>query len=172
MWKESRGSLQGREAIDLIKESSKEMIEPFKSAIAWTPDDSRCFMDEMRYWVPIPVPEQEGRISLAGDAAHPMLPCKLPCRRPLDDPADDSVVRGQGLQHAIADAANYVEALLKVRQSPDAKTRRQVMAAYSAEVLARGGKAVRDSVEEGEKAFDKDSIARMLMVRKGHGRSV
>lgn len=44
------------------------------------------------------------------------------------------------------------------------------MAAYDAEMVARGAEAVRQSVQEAEKAFDINTVKTMLMMTKGHGR--
>jgi len=76
IWKGSEPSRQGQEAVEYIKQMSGETIEPMKSAIDWTPDDSRINIDEMKYWVTVPYDSHAGRVTLAGDAAHPMLPCK------------------------------------------------------------------------------------------------
>jgi len=37
-------------------------------------------------------------------------------------------------------------------------------------MVQRGAQAVRESVEEAAKAFNLDTVADMLMVRKGHGK--
>jgi len=76
-WVGPTPSIQGQEAIDFVKSQSKTLIEPFKSAIEWTPDGSPCFIDQMKYWAPVPFSNLDGRVTLAGDAAHPMLPCKV-----------------------------------------------------------------------------------------------
>ncbi|KAK5659927.1 hypothetical protein OQA88_13391 [Cercophora sp. LCS_1] len=77
---------KGAEALAFIKATSKDVIEPFRSQIEWTRDSDPCYIDEMRTWVPVTW-DTRGRVTLAGDAAHPML-----------------VYRGQGFQHAVLDA--------------------------------------------------------------------
>jgi len=77
-WLGPTPNMQGQEAIDYVKERSKTVVEPFRSAIEWTPEGSPCFIDRMKYWVPVPFPDHGGRVTLAGDAAHPMLPCEYP----------------------------------------------------------------------------------------------
>ncbi|CAK7268754.1 hypothetical protein SEPCBS119000_003224 [Sporothrix epigloea] len=151
----------GREAIALLKnsDSSKRLAPPFNLQIEWTPDDSVCYIDEMKYWVPVPFggPEatQDGRVTVVGDAAHPML-----------------VYRGQGFQHAIVDADNYVKALVAIRDANwDVDVRRREMAAYNAEIVERGAKAVTQSVQEAALSFDVEKVSTMLMARQGHGRS-
>lgn len=81
-----------------------------------------------------------------------------------------NTVRGQGLQNAITDANNYVEALLKIGDPHDAATRKEVMTAYDAEIVPRGALAVEQSLQEAENAFDVNTISKMLMVRHGHGK--
>ncbi len=79
-------------------------------------------------------------------------------------------VRGQGLQHAITDANNYVDALLKIAGSHDPASRQEVMSAYDAEMVPRGALAVKQSVQEAENAFDADPVSKLLMVKHGHGK--
>lgn len=77
--------LRGAAAIEHIKATtdlgpeSADVCEPFRSAIAWTPEGSECYVDEMRYWVPVSWANNTfgGRVTLVGDAAHPMLPCEF-----------------------------------------------------------------------------------------------
>lgn len=154
-------AVQGQEAIDLLKdsESSKKLAAPFNQQIEWTPEGSVCYIDEMKYWVPVPFGGTEAthdaRVTLAGDAAHPML-----------------IYRGQGFQHAITDVDNYIKALVAIRDASwDANARRQVTGAYNAEVIERGAKAVTQSVQEAALSFDVEKVSKMLMARQGHGRS-
>lgn len=51
--------------------------EPFKSAIEWiSDDDPTTIVSRISYWVTEPWDNHGGRVTLAGDAAHPMTPCK------------------------------------------------------------------------------------------------
>lgn len=60
-----------------IKMKTKDFAEPFRSANAWIPDGTPVYTNRMTYWEPIPWDNHGGRISLAGDAAHPMTFRKL-----------------------------------------------------------------------------------------------
>jgi hypothetical protein len=40
------------------------------------PNNTKVTYDKMAYWVPVPWDNHEGRVTLAGDAAHPMTPRK------------------------------------------------------------------------------------------------
>ncbi len=154
-------AISDREALELLKnsETSKNLAEPFWSMIEWTSEDSRCYIDEMKYWVSVPFGDagatRDNRITLAGDAAHPML-----------------LYRGQGFQHAITDVDNYIKALVTIRAADwDVDVRRREMAAYDAEMIERGAKAVTQSVQEAALSFDVEKVNKMLMMRQGHGRS-
>ncbi|KAK3326711.1 hypothetical protein B0H66DRAFT_581072 [Apodospora peruviana] len=142
---------QGQEALDYLKKTTPTLAEPFRSYIHSTPDGSLCYIDEMKYWASLPFDNRRGRVTLAGDAAHPML-----------------VYRGQGFQHAVLDARNYVDALVKIRD--EGEDREKVIAAYDVEMVERGHKAVNESVREAELSMRAESISSMLMARKGHGR--
>lgn len=76
VWRGHSVSLNGQEAIDYAKKDLSGICEPFRSALEWTPAGSSCYLDEMKYWLPSPWETHDGRVTLAGDAAHPMLPCK------------------------------------------------------------------------------------------------
>lgn len=76
IWRESIADLPQREdTVAYIKETTKGLCEPFQTLIESTPPDSQCYLDEMKYWVPVPFDNHAGRVTLAGDAAHPMLIC-------------------------------------------------------------------------------------------------
>jgi hypothetical protein len=76
IWRESMANLPQRDdTVEYIKETTKGLCEPFQTLIDSTPADSECSIDEMKYWVPVPFDNHSGRVTLAGDAAHPMLIC-------------------------------------------------------------------------------------------------
>jgi 2-polyprenyl-6-methoxyphenol hydroxylase-like FAD-dependent oxidoreductase len=60
-----------------VKRKAAVLCEPFRSAVAWMPEDTKITYDKMAYWVPVPWDNHDGRVTLAGDAAHPMTPRKL-----------------------------------------------------------------------------------------------
>jgi 2-polyprenyl-6-methoxyphenol hydroxylase-like FAD-dependent oxidoreductase len=63
-----------------IKAHASDFAEPFRSATLAMPADTIVTYNTMAYWVPIPWDNKGGRATLAGDAAHPMPPCKSPSR--------------------------------------------------------------------------------------------
>ncbi|EAA28183.1 FAD/NAD(P)-binding domain-containing protein [Neurospora crassa] len=148
---------KGPEAVRYLKQSWQGDLSPdFQSFVDATPEDdthTQAFIDEMGTWIAQPFDNRDGRVTLAGDAGHPML-----------------ILRGQGFQHAVIDVQNYVQALLEIRDS--GKDRKEVVAAYDKDMVERGSKAALQALEEAELAMDAKSVEKMLMVRKGHGRSV
>lgn len=142
----------GQAALDYLKATTKNQAQPFQSFIDWAPDGSACYIDEMKYWVPQPFDNRNGRITIAGDAAHPML-----------------IYRGQGFQHAILDASQYLDALIKVHEG--AGTGALAVSAYDADMIERGAKAVKQSLQEAEFSMDPRTVSKMLMSRQGHGQS-
>jgi hypothetical protein len=69
-------SLSYTERLALIKERAKGLGEPARSAFTWIPDDTLVHKADISYWVSQSWDNRGGRMSLVGDAAHPMLPCK------------------------------------------------------------------------------------------------
>lgn len=67
-------SLSNEERISKVKRAASQLSEPFRSANLWMPDDTIINTDPMAYWVPIPFENYQGRITLCGDAAHPLPP--------------------------------------------------------------------------------------------------
>jgi len=137
----------GIEALRYLKETTQGLIEPFQSQINWAKEDdsTTCFIDEMKTWTPsLGFDTHGGRVTLVGDAAHPMLP-----------------YRGQGFQHAVVDADLFIEALKKG----------EGVEAYNTEMVERGAKAVAQSLKEAELSMDLEGVKKMMMVRQGHGRS-
>ncbi|KAK2015002.1 oxygenase-like protein [Colletotrichum eremochloae] len=147
-------SLQGPEAIEYVQKDMSGICQPFRSILEWTPKDSPCTVSEMKYWMPTPWETYGDRVTLAGDAAHPMLP-----------------FRGQGLQHAIVDVEKYVIALKQLRATDDKVAQKEAIRAYQADVVERGCKAVTQSLEEAKNALENDSFGDTITFTQGHGRA-
>lgn len=153
LWRKERlpvpPASKGVEALRYVKETSGDLIEPFRSRIMETKDEEGCYVDEMRTWTPVEWETHGGRVTLAGDAAHPML-----------------VYRGQGYQNAVLDVQRYVEALVAVREGKVG--REEAIKAYTVEVVERGAKAVTQSLKEAEMSMDLESIKNSMMAKQGH----
>ena len=68
-------TVETNSAINLadIKMKYKDFAEPFRSANAWVPDGTPVYGNRVTYWEPpLSWNNHGGKISLAGDAAHPM----------------------------------------------------------------------------------------------------
>ena len=143
---------KGVEALRYVKETSEDLIEPFRSRIMETKESEGCYVDEMRTWTPVEWQTHGGRVTLAGDAAHPML-----------------VYRGQGYQHAVVDTQRFVEALVSVRDRKVGKE--EAIKAYTTDVVERGAKAVTQSLKEADMSMDLASIKNSMMAKQGHGKA-
>jgi 2-polyprenyl-6-methoxyphenol hydroxylase-like FAD-dependent oxidoreductase len=60
-----------------VKAFASEFAEPFRSATLAMPANTIVTYNTMAYWVSVPWDNRGGRVTLAGDAAHPMPPCKV-----------------------------------------------------------------------------------------------
>jgi 2-polyprenyl-6-methoxyphenol hydroxylase-like FAD-dependent oxidoreductase len=69
---EEETTSQGR--LKILKERTKTFAEPFRSAIQWLSDDQEIPDDKLCYWEVSSWDKNAGRITLAGDAAHPFPP--------------------------------------------------------------------------------------------------
>ena len=160
------------ERIALFKEFGQHFCEPFRSAAAWLrEDDTYIPRDRLTHW---PNPQKwdnhGGRITLAGDAAHPMAPSKNPQPQNLawlhypEKPTyiyiyiymyifnkrnNDQIFaldRGQGLNNALEDAAHYVEAIASFLGGKQSMS--DAITDYDDEVLTRGKKEIEISYNQ------------------------
>ncbi|KAK5663839.1 hypothetical protein OQA88_42 [Cercophora sp. LCS_1] len=153
IWKEEGdgNKCQGSEAIAKMKEktSLEFFAEPFNSAIQWIPDDSGpVFLRQLQYWPSIPWNNRSGRVTLAGDAAHCMLPN-----------------RAQGLNHALADVDLLVAQLLKIKK--DGISVQEALVDYEKEVVARGYKAAMDSLDDADAVMTNRDLKESRQAKQG-----
>ncbi|KAF7889253.1 hypothetical protein EAF00_009553 [Botryotinia globosa] len=110
-----------------VREMAKGYAEPWKSAFEWLPEDQPVWYFGLAVWDPREETHRwdnrNGRVTLAGDSAHPM-----------------TYQRGQGLNHSITDAGNLVK-FLKADSCQSS-----AIAKYEEEMIARAGEEVHLSV--------------------------
>jgi 2-polyprenyl-6-methoxyphenol hydroxylase-like FAD-dependent oxidoreductase len=175
IWRGESPKIEGDAAVKIIKENTLPFCEPFKSAAEALSYGSSAFVRSLTYWRPVPWPNHGGRITLAGDSCHTMLPCESsfqpntsPCFVVRTEYANFTVsrkVRGQGVNHAIDDAAKVVAALVEV--SKGNQELKPAMDAYGAEVVERCAQAVDTAINEGKMVQDMDKLRNMVVAIKG-----
>ncbi|ETN43407.1 uncharacterized protein HMPREF1541_02566 [Cyphellophora europaea CBS 101466] len=143
-------AVEGEEVASLenLKRRAATYGEPFRSANLWIPEGTPIYENKLSYWVPTPWDTQNGRVLLAGDAAHPM-----------------TFQRGQGLNHGIADARSFVA---KLKEAVDGKmTVEQAAAEYQEEMVERAGDEVKTSKENTEMLHDWARMADSPIMQRG-----
>lgn len=146
-WKGHRDpNSSNEERIERVKEVASQLIEPFRSANLWMPGDTVISNDAISYWISIPFDTHQGRITLCGDAAHPLPPRKsFTLVMKFNELLLMVIDRGQGLNHAILDASNLVAALVTMKT--EAAKKKGVIVEYTEEMVKRGAEEVRNSVQ-------------------------
>lgn len=139
---------QSRVTLSELKEKTAIFAEPFRSANAWVPDDTPVYINRLNYWMPTPRSSQEGRVTLAGDAGHPM-----------------TFHRGQGLNHAIADAAKFVEMIKRAEGGE--MSLREAVEEFDAESMKRGGGEVLFSKMNTEMVHDWERLMQSPIIQVG-----
>ena len=117
-----------------IAANQNSSIQPFRTAILSIPDDTQIPYVDVGLWIAEPWDTRNGLVTLAGDSSHPMPP-----------------FRGQGCNHAIQDAHNFVEAVKKIAETTNGRAELQakLMKEYSDEVAKRGAEETRLSTKNG-----------------------
>lgn len=115
-----------QDAIKLIKTFAETWAEPFRSLASTIPEDADVKCLELYDWAPPKGLRGKGRVALMGDAFHPM-----------------AMYRGEGANHAIVDALDFVEMVLPgVLSSNEISSLREALDKYEDEVTARSRPAV------------------------------
>lgn len=116
---EEENTSEGR--LKALKELTADFSEPRKSAVEWVKEGTHISRDRLAIWSPIPWDHHNGRVTLAGDAAHAM-----------------TYHRGQGLNNCFNDAANLVKAIVGFRDGNGQMDIGEVIGKYGEEVVDRG----------------------------------
>jgi len=82
VWRGETEFVEGTEAVartkSLITTGGISLNEPFRSAILWMPPERTTMsVSQLHYWATAPWDGRGGRVTLAGDAAHCLLPSRL-----------------------------------------------------------------------------------------------
>lgn len=151
-----------------LKKKAETFGEPFRSANLWIPEGTKIYENRISYWEPIPWDNKNGRIVLAGDAAHPMTFRKFQDSECISwycssDPGMPE--RGQGMNHGIADASKLTKCL-KAAATGDA-TWQSAVDEYQAEMIDRAGDEVRTSFENTEMLHDWSRMQDSPIMQRG-----
>ncbi|KFZ22699.1 hypothetical protein V502_02820 [Pseudogymnoascus sp. VKM F-4520 (FW-2644)] len=131
-----------------LKKKAATFAEPFRSANLWIPEGTPIRENKLSYWIPIPWDDRNGRITLAGDAAHPM-----------------TFQRGQGMNHGIADAASLVT---KLKSALDGHSNvKDAVKSYNTEMIERAGDEVATSKENTEMLHDWSRMMDSPIMQRG-----
>lgn len=148
----------------VFKERAQRWADPWRTAGLNVKNDTEIFTLPATYWMPTIWDNHNGRITLAGDAAHPMPPRKFVLNRKQVLRLICSRDRGQGLNNAMQDASNLVDALTDRAARADLK---KAIDAYEAEMRERASKEVHISKEQATKVSDWKTLMDTPMVRMG-----
>ncbi|KAL4742678.1 hypothetical protein BDV11DRAFT_167073 [Aspergillus similis] len=134
------------------KQFAQHFTDPWKSAFEWLPDDQEVWymsltdfdpgLDEHRW------DNHDGRVTLAGDAAHAM-----------------TYQRGQGLNHSVTDAGKLAIAIGEFVSG--AKKRGDAIAEYEKEMIERAGGEVRMSTTNTEMVHNWEKVLESPVMTSG-----
>lgn len=135
--------------MSFFKSRGATYAEPWHSACAQISDSTYLPLDQTTYWANAAAwPNHNGRMTLCGDAAHPMTPH-----------------RGQGLNNAVLDSAKFVAAMVRVRDGEIEL--KDTVDAYDAEVLERGKAEMEVSLKQTLLIHDWETLMESPMVKMG-----
>lgn len=165
-----------RARMKFFKEHSAKLGDPWRAAGLAIDDDFELPIDPLQVWAPDatnPWDNKGGKVTLAGDAAHSMPPCE--CQKNLFtkiilEDADFSTDRGQGLNNAIEDASHLVQAIISVVKHSE--TLGAAIALYEKEMVPRGAKEVRLSLDQARLSHDWDTLYQSPYFRNAGMRKV
>ncbi|KAI4222190.1 MAG: hypothetical protein L6R36_006336 [Xanthoria steineri] len=139
-WKgEAQKDLSHEDRLAMIKEKAAGLAEPARSSFMWIPEGTGVHKADISYWITKPWDNYQGRLTLTGDAAHPMPP-----------------YRGQGLNHCIADVSSLMGHIKQAAQGEG--TWQSALSSYEEELVPRGSEEVKCSIENGIMLHDWEKV--------------
>ncbi|KAL8725154.1 MAG: hypothetical protein Q9166_007529 [cf. Caloplaca sp. 2 TL-2023] len=136
---EARHDLSYEERLAIIKGKAGGLAEPARSSFMWIPEGTQVHKADISYWITEPWDNHQGRLTLTGDAAHPMPP-----------------YRGQGLNHCIADIFSL---MAQIKQAVKGETTwKSALSHYEGELVPRGSEEVKCSIENGIMLHDWEKV--------------
>jgi len=127
---------KGPELVRDMKEQAKHWAQPLRSVYESIPEDAPTWHTRLSIWPTQKFDDRKGTVTLAGDAAHAM-----------------TFHRGQGLNNAILDAADFLKRLREM-DSHTPENLAKAVAAYDKELWVRGHDAVISSYENSLQVHD------------------
>ncbi|KAK4553131.1 hypothetical protein LTR86_009858 [Recurvomyces mirabilis] len=139
--------------MDFYRSFVSPFCEPFRTGALKLLDGELVPIYPGQQWAPTMAWDNHGgKVTLAGDAAHSMLP-----------------QRGQGLNNAIKDASEIVDAVNAVVKG--GKTLAEAISGYEAEMKPRGASEVGLSFEQAVKARDQSTLEESPLFKQGWAKS-
>ncbi|KAF5373069.1 hypothetical protein D9758_001504 [Tetrapyrgos nigripes] len=123
-----------------MKRRTEAFAEPFRSFFQAVPNDALAWHNRLSNWPTEKWDNKNGRVTLAGDAAHPM-----------------TFHRGQGLNNAITDACTLLRAL-REHHPADVGSYVEALKVYEGDVWKRGREAVLSNEENTMMLHDWKSV--------------
>ncbi|PMD19558.1 FAD/NAD(P)-binding domain-containing protein [Hyaloscypha hepaticicola] len=142
----------GANGLAELRELANHLAEPWKSSILWIPETTDVKCNSVSYWPTRHWDSQRGTLTLAGDSAHPVPPH-----------------RGQGLNHGIADAHNFIKAVLEIKEGK--KSKHAAIEEYNAELVKRGADEVETSRRNALLVHDFEKFMDSPVLKQGYAKS-
>lgn len=167
-WRDDSGrDIKDSEEIRKIWDKWNALLgEPFKDAFVAAREHVPLWCDRVGQWPTVAWDNRKGRVTLVGDAAHPMTYRKIVFESStMADILTVASDRGQGLNNAIHDAAYLGRALEGVCHNGESVS--EVIENYDKEVVERGHEAVISSGQNSMMLVDWDQLKESPMFKYG-----